>query len=372
MPFRKNVFIVGAGFSAESGAPVIRNFYERAMELWRDPSSPLSPDERLRFQGVHEFRHNLALAEHKIRIDLDNIEDLFGVVEMGSHLDAENAESIRSHLVYVILRTLELTATEHPAGCVVRVDKPGSGDVGFGPGDIYQFFVSAVARRWSKAPSDGVAKDTIISLNYDSLIEQAMEGSPLAADYCLPSEKTIEHPQHRPIISKVRVLKLHGSANWTVCPQCKSRVYVITPPAYRSPVKEPDCPECKVAMALPLIVPPTWSKEEFRPLLRSVWHTALLELASAERLFIVGYSMPETDKFFQYLLALSLQGNTLLDEIVIVNSNPQDAEKIATLFPRWNERGKVHRPGGFFAGWVRNGYFQSALGQRYSSADLTW
>lgn len=54
MPFRRNVFIVGAGFSGESGAPVVSNFFDSAMELYKNPSSGLGEAERHIFQQVQQ------------------------------------------------------------------------------------------------------------------------------------------------------------------------------------------------------------------------------------------------------------------------------------------------------------------------------
>ncbi len=116
MPFRKNVFIVGAGFSAEAGTPVVQNFFEKAMELWKDPASFLSADERPIFEQVFNYRQSLEGAESRVGIDLDNIEDLFGTVEMASQLGIGDAHTTRKNLVYVILRTLELSATKKVRG----------------------------------------------------------------------------------------------------------------------------------------------------------------------------------------------------------------------------------------------------------------
>src|SRR6185437_11778482 len=104
MPFRRNVFIVGAGFSAEAGAPVVSNFFGRAMELYKDPTSQLSEGQRAIFQHVFEYRTSLESAEFKVRIDPENIEELFGLVEMAAQLENPEAQAVRLNLVYVILR----------------------------------------------------------------------------------------------------------------------------------------------------------------------------------------------------------------------------------------------------------------------------
>jgi len=50
----------------------------------------------------------MALAREKFRIDLDNIEKLFGLVEMSERLD-RGTEQVRSDIVYLIAKTIELS-----------------------------------------------------------------------------------------------------------------------------------------------------------------------------------------------------------------------------------------------------------------------
>lgn len=62
----------------------------------------------------------------------------------------------------------------------------------------------------------------------------------------------------------------------------------------------------------PFIVPPTWNKTRYYKDLQSVWHHAAKELASAENIFVSGYSLPESDLFFRYLFALGTIGEARL------------------------------------------------------------
>jgi hypothetical protein len=134
----------------------------------------------------------------------------------------------------------------------------------------------------------------------------------------------------------------------------------------------PACRDCGGQATTRLIVPPTWNKEEYRDLLNSVWKSAANEIAAAQRLVIVGYSMPETDKFFQYLLALSLQNNRFLDQVVVVNNQQQHGDKIAKLFKRHYERHKAFYAPEGFERWVRNREFLGQLGQVFPSREPTW
>ncbi len=80
-------------------------------------------------------------------------------------------------------------------------------------GDLYAFFVNVAARRWFPPPTGGIAKDSIISLNYDLLLEQALGAGPHLPLYDLPADRLVEQPPDVPTICRLRLLKLHGSAN---------------------------------------------------------------------------------------------------------------------------------------------------------------
>jgi hypothetical protein len=55
-------------------------------------------------------------------------------------------------------------------------------------------------------------------------------------------------------------------------------------------------------------------------------------LREAGRIFIIGYSMPSTDQFFRYMLALALAANEMLDKVVIVNTSPDAQKTFQDLF----------------------------------------
>ena len=69
----------------------------------------------------------------------------------------------------------------------------------------------------------------------------------------------------------------------------------------------------------PVLVPPTWNKTEYHRNLSDVWSRAAAELGKAENIFIIGYSLPETDTFFKYLYALGSVGANPLKRIWVFN-----------------------------------------------------
>jgi hypothetical protein len=97
----------------------------------------------------------------------------------------------------------------------------------------------------------------------------------------------------------------------------------------------PSCPEDKAHALEPVIVPPTWNKGSHEHQLENIWARARQELTEAHRWFIIGYSAPESDRFFQYLLASALAEVTSnLQEVIVINPGPGVEERYRKLFTR--------------------------------------
>jgi hypothetical protein len=69
----------------------------------------------------------------------------------------------------------------------------------------------------------------------------------------------------------------------------------------------------------PVIVPPSWNKADYHSALTNVWAAAARHLSEAEQIFILGYSLPETDSFFRHLYALGSVGSKPLRRIAVFN-----------------------------------------------------
>ena len=65
------------------------------------------------------------------------------------------------------------------------------------------------------------------------------------------------------------------------------------------------CKECGVPVR-PVLITPTHSKDYRNPHLSQIWHNAGRLLHQAERVYIVGYSLPEEDVDVTYLLRRGL------------------------------------------------------------------
>lgn len=323
----RNVFILGAGFSASAGAPVINNFLDVSREIFDDPDSALDDVEKEFFHQVFEFKERVAQAREKFRIDLDNIEQLFGLIEMSHRL--EKRKDVRDAMVYVIAKTLQLAIAKNEQRQSVRVSlAPGFESTS--PAwaetvprensnvvcpDIYTHFALLLSGKVD-APNKS-RSNVVITFNYDLILDDALRRVGVEPLYGLPDCDFDGVPQQG---GGVSLLKLHGSTNWAICPKCR-KVHVAgakftgNPAAFRA---QP-CAKCHKSGLHLLLVPPSWDKSEYRTTMRPVWNQAVNALKTANRICVIGYSMPETDTFFKFLLTLGLAENHQLYRFVLVD-----------------------------------------------------
>jgi NAD-dependent SIR2 family protein deacetylase len=349
----RNVFILGAGFSANAGAPLVKDFLDRSRELMDDPSSGLEPFERAHFSEVFRFRREMAQAREKVMIDLDNIEELFGLVEMSQRL-GDDTRKTRNSTVYMIAKTLEL-ATRPPGRGRFRVrfdvrpefagksDSVNRGSV-FQPqpgypaplygGDIYDYFASLASGRFDDPETQPARTNTFITFNYDLVLDHALQRLNFQPDYALDPSLTqvFELPDAQ---QQCLLLKLHGSSNWGVCGNCLKEVLILQGKVSDSPrqFQSRRCSRCSQEGFQPLLIPPSWDKSEYQAIMTRVWARAVAELKSATRICIIGYSMPQSDLFFRYLLTLALAQNHGLYKLVVVDKRLSPAPPSADQGP---------------------------------------
>ncbi len=146
----------------------------------------------------------------------------------------------------------------------------------------------------------------------------------------------------------VNLLKLHGSLNWAVCTD-SGAVHPLKLQEYFLKYRHnyPGSDTCTIPIgsqlqhyysnfttvkvnAEPVIVPPSWNKADNHQLLSKIWGTAARELENAEYIFIIGYSLPETDAFFRLLYGLGTVGDKPLKKVIIYN--PDESGVIENRF----------------------------------------
>ena len=327
----RTVFILGAGASVHAGAPVMKNFLDVAEDLLL--GGHLDSQDAKQFHAVFKGMHGLQGSLAKASMDLSNIESVFAAFEMAALLGTGQdqvdgvklTEAIRRLIVVTLEKTIKFPFI------------PGEINAGPRPTEEYSHFTAAL-----RDIMEADRPVSIITFNYDVALDYAMERS-LGFSYCLDGLETPE----------VHLLKLHGSLNWAKWINTK-RKWCVTPRPLRGvPLKEwpqvvPNHVTSSVGSTmsgyrppnsswvrthdLPLIVPPTWSKREHQRKIRNVWRFAAQDLSQADNIFVLGYSLPETDHFFRYLFALGTMGETRIKRFLVSDPAMKSDEALRRRF----------------------------------------
>lgn len=330
---QKSLFIFGAGASKKAGIPLMNEFLNIGLAL--NEEGKIHADKHS-FDLVDKAKTALCnLLYSKINIDLGNIEDVFGLIEMGKLInrfpgckDENEIEELHEAIIKFIVVTIE-----HKN--LFSVEKSGH----VIPVTPYHEFTQEILLKLSKQRKGDFS---LMTFNYDIALDWALYYTQIQYDYCLDSQ----FPE-----GKSKYIKLHGSINWGICPKCKQIRPVrfdefwkeFNPHGYPfldgSGVTQIDIGSkigkfehlgnCQTKlMKIPLLVPPTWNKTHGPGQVTNVWKHAAEELSSAENIFIVGYSLPRTDIFFKYLLGLgTMNPNRRLKKFWIFNPDESIKER---------------------------------------------
>lgn len=317
------VFILGAGASAHCGTPTMDSFLEVARDLLRRGEVEEAAQD---FRKVFDAVGKLQATQSKAQIDIYNIENVFAAFEMGKLLGSlpgiqgkSEIEKLIPSIKKVIGYTLEQTTK-----------LPSEGDVN-APESYYEF--AGVIESLNKENRDC----SIITFNYDLGLDYSLYRRGILPDYGLNDIKLRGE--------SITYLKLHGSLNWGRCSNCKEivpyRQFQYTRHKVRtdyntipviSKLKKLTCRSCGEPLEEdPFIVPPTWNKTAYHEQIDEIWKRAAHELKNAENIFVLGYSFPSTDSFFQYLFALGVDVTTTLSGFYVYDINPAVEERFRSL-----------------------------------------
>ncbi len=200
---------------------------------------------------------------------------------------------------------------------------------------------------------------SIITLNYDTLLEHAFEflfpdfGY---IDYCLhfmnyeqlketkqfnfwinPREPVDVDGDKIPV--PIKIIKLHGSLNWKFCNCCNQTL--LTPWDRKIDLQHgkfmgytyPDMEEYEYACPLDgtefqtLIMAPSYVKTLKHPVISQILSEATREIKAAKKLVFVGYSLSDTDIHIKALFKKQLK-----DDIPITVISPRGSEEIESKY----------------------------------------
>jgi len=305
----KTVFILGAGASAKAGVPLMNNFLDKARTLWKE--GKINKEDEEHFKNVFRGISSLQRIHSKSQLDINNLESVFATFEMANRLnkmpgfEKEEIPALVKSMRTLIVVTIEKSLKFPVSNGNLKVPEP------------YEQFASLLKKLKSKAiPSQEIS---ILTFNYDLATDHALQSHNLGCDYCLPNSMKSE-------ADRIKLLKLHGSLNWGITQEHENirpwelkeflstknylshnKYGLLTPGSEFKSYKNDNLDlEYKDE---PVIIPPTWNKSSFHSDLEKVWTEAASQLEQAENLFVIGFSLPETDIFFRHLYALGTVGD---------------------------------------------------------------
>ncbi|MGO9963012.1 MAG: hypothetical protein ACLPUG_06230 [Acidimicrobiales bacterium] len=290
------VVVLGAGFSAAIGQymPLTDQLGTDAIEsagLVSDPNVPRGP-----FTKDFSFEAWLSL-----------------LADEQPHLsDAQNATNMA---IFAKMREAIVSVLASAEQAVVHYDAP----------DWLYKLLSA----WH------YLRSTVVSLNYDTLVEIGVHSHRLWGEGT-DSRVTVRDVLRDlpplpytgtgrwggPLAPTFRLLKLHGSLDWWWVPSDwtgATLARVDTTSVFGDPQSMSDETRRLVLPGRePFIVPPSATKSGYyrNPLTRELWRTAFEKLHAAERISLVGYSLPPADLVMSGMLVSAVRGRDVPIEVV--------------------------------------------------------
>ena len=274
----KVVYLLGAGFSAPLGLPLMNNFLPKAKDLFVGDQSRYQ-----HFAKVFERIDKMHVAKSYYEADLTNIEEILSILEMRERVDGSDTEFFTHFLRDVITGYTPKTPKLNLSCANWYADPAGAN---WNP--FFAFVMSLMRLKLTLATIDDYkhkkqrlhaevtdklqAEYGVISLNYDRTLEHMAEclNDVSLAGFGNPSQGinavfTTDDNDELENTARVPLAKLHG---------CVSTEQIIAP---------------------------TWNKG-LGPAMVETWGKARELLATANQIRIIGYSLPITDAYIKYLL----------------------------------------------------------------------
>jgi hypothetical protein len=283
----KVVYILGAGFSAPLGLPVMSNFLIQSRDLYF--SDPVKYSE---FEGVFETIDKISVIKNYFNTDLFNIEEILSILDMQAKLDG--ATLAKPFLDYIARVIRHYTPTLHIPDNWLALEEHwfhylfSSTKTGWWA--HYGYFLSSLfgltfqipngeTRPVAEFPKNKSSNYSVITLNYDLILETACQ---YVNEMC--GKQIITLQRELPILengASVPLAKLHGS------------------------IDTDD------------IVPPTWSKNVAGKI-ATAWKMAHQILSDANHIRIIGYSLPTSDAYVKFLLKSAVVNSKDLKNIDVI------------------------------------------------------
>jgi hypothetical protein len=332
----KTVYVLGAGFSIEAGAPSQENLVQKIFDVHKQNSHHFHDGCFAKFVN---FLTNILLIPKEMHSRVP-LEDIFTPLDRCildnvsfRELSPDGIVLERENLYYLIGRTLEILLQSNKNKEYIN--------------KFAKYLVSKASTR-----IDGKYKIedpvSVISTNWDILLDNSIKDcidndykNKAVVDYCCYISSFQKEDQSvMPGLEmlgrggfNVKLLKLHGSLNWLQCPRCQ-RVYIdfYNKIAINHIYNKVSCRHCKNNFKkdneshnlVSNLVMPTFLKNLSNPQYKLIWQNAAIELSEANHIVFIGYSLPQADFEMRQLLARMVREDALIEVVDYLNQNDKD------------------------------------------------
>lgn len=303
----KITYILGAGFSAPAGLPLMNNFILKAKDMYY--SDPVKFNY---FLKIFEKIDSLSKIKNFFKADLYNIEEVLSLFETESIL-YRNSKFKSEFIQFIIDVINHYTFTDLDINFTKNVSNYHGSVLG---GDhikkTYGSFVCSLLGLQINKSGERIESEfyiqkipkndirySIITLNYDTIIET-----------CLKSVLLRYHSQ--------------DSIDWN-----KER--------YDTDWKESHLVKLHGCVTSKNIIPPTWAKSTNNEI-GKIWRNAYNVIKDSTQIRIIGYSLPVTDSNVRFLLKSAMLKNQTLKKIDVItlDSDKHENRKLYDEFVDFN------------------------------------
>jgi NAD-dependent SIR2 family protein deacetylase len=347
MSNNKTVFILGAGFSVSAGAPSQAQIID---EIFNLPKSYKGEKKAIVSEWVKEFDIFLSdmLLVSQSEKKWYSLEDVFTPIDKS----ISNGTSFKSLTAQELIEKrnvfnkLIILAVKN---AISKSNKELSYIEKFG-----HFLVGQSMAKLENIKNDSIA---VITTNWDILLDNILykiinlqprhKGLDFSGvvDYCCnissldKDDKTVKPGLYALGLGafNTKILKLHGSLNWLLCPNCQ-RLYVKFYQRWTGGYVFDDhfCRHCienfksfntESFRLLTSLIMPTYVKDLDSIQHKLIWHNAAIELSEANKIVFLGYSLPLADFEFKQLLSRMIRADAEIEVVLVEQDNPNIGDK---------------------------------------------
>lgn len=295
------VYLLGAGFSAPLGLPVISNFLDKARDQFA-----ADPDAFVHFKRIFKQIDDVARVRKAYKAKLHDIEEILSLLEMRQEMGSGGGKKAFEQFVCDVIRYH--TPVPQPSDGLdlgswhnmLVPEQPGAWDYARFVYSLLRLRVrlttnnhqhSDLRKMLTSGPDDaGHIQYGVVTLNYDAVLESYEEylGRHSSLEVGFRKSLEVEGPESKRVV----LAKLHGDVQ-------TGRV-----------------------------IPPTWSKGAARQV-RDAWRLANQLLGGATQIRVIGYSLPEGDAYVRYLLKSAALDSDRLKrfDVVCMDDGRQTVER---------------------------------------------